>query len=207
MCNIANDERRSSVIVFLEFNQSGVFITKSWLRTRKMLKIETTAQNFKIFFSLQVRTCVYTYRTLRACQWPVTSDQWLVPSDQWPVTSDQWPVTSYQLFRPAGLETEVTKGFLVSLQLLCLRWIFKRGETVTLTRLWTRTARCRVQHVKYWATAPRDGYTNISYNSIGENNKSKWHTRTPTHGLASTLRMRITISPVQWQHGQLLRPS
>ena len=149
MCDIANDERRSSVVEFLEwFNQSGVFITKSWLRTRKMLKIETTAQNFKIFFSLQVRTCVYTYRTLRACQWPVTSDQWLVPSDQWPVTSDQWPVTSYQLFRPAGLETEVTKGFLVSLQLLCLRWTFKREETVTLTRVWTRTARRGVQHAK-----------------------------------------------------------
>ena len=59
---------RSSVIVFLEFNQSGVFITKSWLRTRKMLKIETTAKNFKIFCSLQVRKCVYTYRTLCACQ-------------------------------------------------------------------------------------------------------------------------------------------
>ena len=31
------------------------------------------------------------------------------------------------------------------------------------------------------------------------NNKSKWHTRTPTHGLASTLRMRTAISPGQWQ--------
>ena len=29
--------------------------------------------------------------------------------------------------------------------------------------------------------------------------KSKWHTRTPTHGLASTLRMRTAISPGQWQ--------
>ena len=31
------------------------------------------------------------------------------------------------------------------------------------------------------------------------NNKSKWHTWTPTHGLARTLRMRATISPGQWQ--------
>ena len=31
------------------------------------------------------------------------------------------------------------------------------------------------------------------------NNKSKWHTRTPTHGLASTLRMRTAMSPGQWQ--------
>ena len=30
-------------------------------------------------------------------------------------------------------------------------------------------------------------------------NKSKWHTLTPTHGLASTLRMRTAISPGQWQ--------
>ena len=36
------------------------------LRTSKMLKIETIARNFKIFWSLQVRTCVYAYRTLRA---------------------------------------------------------------------------------------------------------------------------------------------
>ena len=34
---------------FLEFNQKGVFITKSWLRTSKMLKEETIAKNFKIF--------------------------------------------------------------------------------------------------------------------------------------------------------------
>ena len=32
-----------------------------------------------------------------------------------------------------------------------------------------------------------------------KNNKSKWHTRTPTHGLASTLRMRTAISPGQRQ--------
>ena len=31
------------------------------------------------------------------------------------------------------------------------------------------------------------------------NNKSKRHTRTPTHGLTSTLRMRTAISPGQWQ--------
>ena len=31
-----------------------------------MLKIETIAKNFKIFWSLQVRTCVYAYRMLRA---------------------------------------------------------------------------------------------------------------------------------------------
>ena len=29
--------------------------------------IETIATNFKIFWSLQVRTCVYAYRTLRSC--------------------------------------------------------------------------------------------------------------------------------------------
>ena len=32
-----------------------------------MLKVETVAKNFKIFWSLQVHTCVYAYRTLRAC--------------------------------------------------------------------------------------------------------------------------------------------
>ena len=31
-----------------------------------MLRIETIAKNFKILWSLQVRTCVYAYRTLRA---------------------------------------------------------------------------------------------------------------------------------------------
>ena len=31
------------------------------------------------------------------------------------------------------------------------------------------------------------------------NNKSNWHTRTPTHDLAGTLPMRTTISPGQWQ--------
>ena len=31
------------------------------------------------------------------------------------------------------------------------------------------------------------------------NDKSKWHTLKPTHGLASTLSMRTTISPWQWQ--------
>ena len=31
------------------------------------------------------------------------------------------------------------------------------------------------------------------------NNKSKWNTWTPTHGAASTLRMRTAISPGQWQ--------
>ena len=39
---------------------------RSWLRTNKMLKIETIAKNFKIFWLLQVRTSVYVYRTLRA---------------------------------------------------------------------------------------------------------------------------------------------
>ena len=34
-----------------------------------MLRIETIAKNFKIFWSLQVRTCVYAYRTLRAWWW------------------------------------------------------------------------------------------------------------------------------------------
>ena len=53
---------------FLEFNQSGVIITKSWLCTRKMLKIEAIEKKFKIFRSLQVRTCVYAYRTLHAWQ-------------------------------------------------------------------------------------------------------------------------------------------
>ena len=33
-----------------------------------MLKIETIALNFKNFWSLQVRTCVFAYRTLRACR-------------------------------------------------------------------------------------------------------------------------------------------
>ena len=33
-----------------------------------MLKIEAITKNFKIFWSLQVRTCVYAYRTLRACK-------------------------------------------------------------------------------------------------------------------------------------------
>ena len=33
----------------------------------KCYKIETIAKKFKIFWSLQVRTCVYAYRTLRAC--------------------------------------------------------------------------------------------------------------------------------------------
>ena len=46
---------------FLEFNQGGVFIAKSWLRISKILKIETIAKSFKIFWSLQVRTCVYAY--------------------------------------------------------------------------------------------------------------------------------------------------
>ena len=32
-----------------------------------MLKIETIAKNFKLFWSLQVHMCVYAYRTLRAC--------------------------------------------------------------------------------------------------------------------------------------------
>ena len=32
-----------------------------------MLKVETIAKNFKIFWSLQVRTCVYVYRALHAC--------------------------------------------------------------------------------------------------------------------------------------------
>ena len=31
------------------------------------------------------------------------------------------------------------------------------------------------------------------------NNKSKWHNRTPTHGLASVLQMCTAISPGQWQ--------
>ena len=31
------------------------------------------------------------------------------------------------------------------------------------------------------------------------NKKSKWHTRTPTHGLANTLRMRTAVSHGQWQ--------
>ena len=43
-------------------------LSKSWLRTSKMLKIETIAKNFKIFWSLQVRSCVFAYRTLRAWQ-------------------------------------------------------------------------------------------------------------------------------------------
>ena len=44
-----------------------LFITKSWLRSSKMLKIETIAKNFKIFWSLQSSTqCVYAYRELRA---------------------------------------------------------------------------------------------------------------------------------------------
>ena len=45
-----------------------VYITKSWLRTSRMLKIETKAiaKNFRIFWSLQVSTYVYAYRTLRA---------------------------------------------------------------------------------------------------------------------------------------------
>ena len=34
---------------FMEFNQSGVFIMKSWLHTSKMLKIETIAKTFKTF--------------------------------------------------------------------------------------------------------------------------------------------------------------
>jgi len=51
----------------LELNLSGVFITRSWLRTSKMFKIETIAKNLKIFSSLQVLTCVYAYRTLSAC--------------------------------------------------------------------------------------------------------------------------------------------
>ena len=32
-----------------------------------------------------------------------------------------------------------------------------------------------------------------------KNNKSKWHTQAPTHGLSSTLRMRTAISSGQWQ--------
>ena len=39
-----------------------------------------------------------------------------------------------------------------------------------------------------------------------KNNKSKWHTRTPTHGLASTLRMHTAISPGQWQPWTALHP-
>ena len=31
------------------------------------------------------------------------------------------------------------------------------------------------------------------------NNNNKWHTRSPIHRLASTLRMRTAISPRQWQ--------
>ena len=71
MCNIANDERRSSVIVFLELNQSGVFITKSWLRTTKILKIETIAKNFKMFCSLQVHARAY----IRIGRYAPASDQ------------------------------------------------------------------------------------------------------------------------------------
>ena len=56
MCNIANDKRRSSVIVFLKFNQSGVFIIRSWLRTSEMLRIETITKHFKIFILKLVKT-------------------------------------------------------------------------------------------------------------------------------------------------------
>lgn len=39
-----------------------------WSRNLSKLrvKIETFAKNFKLFWSLEVRTCVYAYRTLRA---------------------------------------------------------------------------------------------------------------------------------------------
>ena len=33
-----------------------------------MLKIEAIAKNFKIFWSLQVRMCLYVYRMLRTCK-------------------------------------------------------------------------------------------------------------------------------------------
>ena len=45
----------------LKIFKNSVFIIKSWLRRSKMLKIDTTAKNFKIFWSLQVRTSVYSY--------------------------------------------------------------------------------------------------------------------------------------------------
>ena len=45
-------------VLVLEFYQSGVFITESWFRTSKMLRIETIVKNYKIFWSLQVHTCV-----------------------------------------------------------------------------------------------------------------------------------------------------
>lgn len=35
--------------------------------------------------------------------------------------------------------------------------------------------------------------------AIKINNKNKWHTSAPTHGLPSTLRIRPSISPGQWQ--------
>ena len=37
-------EHGIACVLVLEFNQSGAFITKSWLRTSKMLKIETIAK-------------------------------------------------------------------------------------------------------------------------------------------------------------------
>ena len=63
---ITQHEFRCVAWSLFQVRTSGVFITKSWLRASKMLKIETIAKNFKIFCSLQVRTCVYVYRTLRA---------------------------------------------------------------------------------------------------------------------------------------------
>ena len=63
------------VLVF-EFNQSGVFITKSWLCISKMLKIEAIAKNFKIFWSLQVRTYVNAYRTLRV--WSMVQNRYVM---------------------------------------------------------------------------------------------------------------------------------
>ena len=52
-------EHGIAFVLVLECNESGAFITKSWLRTSTMLKVETIAKHFKIFWSLQVRTCVY----------------------------------------------------------------------------------------------------------------------------------------------------
>ena len=47
---------------------------------------------------------------------------------------------------------------------------------------------------------------NYDLHVIKKKHKTKWHTRTPTHGLASTLRMCTAISPGQWSHGHLFRP-
>ena len=42
--------------------------------------------------------------------------------------------------------------------------------------------------------------TQLNYGlHVNKKSKNKWHTQTPTHGLASTLRMRTAISPGQWQ--------